>query len=50
MEEVKEAIKVFAIEQSGHQEAQLNFHYTLIVTIKREGNSPSQNNEEKHSI
>lgn len=37
MEEVKEAIKAFGIQQSGHQEAQLNFHYTLIVTIKREG-------------
>lgn len=50
MEEVKEEIKAFGIAQSGHQEARLNFHYILIVTIKGEGNSPPQNNEEKHSI
>lgn len=50
MEEVKEVIKAFSIAQSGHQEARLNFHYILIVTIKGEGNSPPQNNEEKHSI
>lgn len=50
MEEVKEEIKAFGIAQSGHQEAQLNFHYILIVTIKGEGNSPPQNNEENHSI
>lgn len=50
MEEVKEEIKAFGIAQSGHQEAKLNFHYILIVTIKGEGNSPPQNNEEKHSI
>lgn len=37
MEEVKEEIKAFGVEQSGHQEAQLNFHYTLIITIKGEG-------------
>lgn len=37
MEEAKEEIKAFGIEQSGHQEAQLNFHYTLIITIKGEG-------------
>lgn len=34
MEKVKEEIKAFGIEQSGHQEAQLNFHYTLVVTLK----------------
>lgn len=50
MEEVEEKIKAFGIAQSGHQEAWLNFHYTLIVIIKVEGNSPPQNNEEKHSI
>lgn len=37
MEKVKEEIKAFGIEQSGHQETQLNFHYTLVVTIKGEG-------------
>lgn len=50
MEEVKEEIKVFVIAQSSHQEPPLNFHYILIVTIKGEGNSPPQNNKEKHSI
>lgn len=50
MEEVMENIKAFGIAQSGHQEAQLNFHYILIAAIKGEGNSPPQNNEEKHSI
>lgn len=37
MEKVKEEIKAFGIEQNGHQETHLNFHYTLIVTIKGMG-------------